>query len=110
MAAAEADAPALRVEVVYSPGAALTERVLLRMPAGSTVLQAFQRSGLAERFGLTAEASRLGVWGRPAPAAQPLRDLDRVEVYRPLQVDPKEARRLRYRGQRQRRPASAGGR
>jgi putative ubiquitin-RnfH superfamily antitoxin RatB of RatAB toxin-antitoxin module len=36
------------------------------------------------------------VWGRKAPLSQLLRDHDRVEVYRPLRVDPKVARRERF--------------
>ena len=40
---------------------------------------------------------RLGVWGKPRSADTLLRDRDRVEIYRPLTVDPKEARRQRYR-------------
>ncbi len=43
---------------------------------------------------------RCGVWGRPQAPDWPLRDGDRVEVYRVLTVDPKEARRLRYKRQR----------
>ena len=39
----------------------------------------------------------VGVWGRKQALRDALRDRDRVEVYRPLKVDPKEARRLRYR-------------
>jgi hypothetical protein len=38
----------------------------------------------------------MGVWGRAREAESPLRDRDRVEIYRPLTVDPKEARRQRY--------------
>ena len=55
-------------------------------------------SGLLERHADLASASALdtGVWCRAAPADTALRDRDRVEVYRPLTVDPKEARRLRY--------------
>jgi putative ubiquitin-RnfH superfamily antitoxin RatB of RatAB toxin-antitoxin module len=41
----------------------------------------------------------VGLWGREVPLSTRLRDRDRVELYRPLQVDPKEARRLRYRQQ-----------
>jgi putative ubiquitin-RnfH superfamily antitoxin RatB of RatAB toxin-antitoxin module len=37
-----------------------------------------------------------GVWGRVVPVAQELRDGDRVEMYRPLTVDPKVARRERF--------------
>ena len=45
---------------------------------------------------------KIGVWGRLRPLDTPLRARDRIEVYRPLTVDPKEARRQRYkdRGQR----------
>jgi putative ubiquitin-RnfH superfamily antitoxin RatB of RatAB toxin-antitoxin module len=39
----------------------------------------------------------LGVFGEPATPETRLRDGDRVEVYRPLQIDPKEARRRRAR-------------
>lgn len=100
MATADGAAGLLRIEVVCSPAAERTERVALQLPPGSTVGDALARSGLAERHGLAADAWKVGVWGRLAPPAQPLRDLDRVELYRPLQVDPKEARRLRYKGQR----------
>ena len=41
----------------------------------------------------------VGVWGRKAPPGQVLRDRDRIEIYRPLQVDPKVARRERFRKQ-----------
>jgi hypothetical protein len=40
---------------------------------------------------------KVGVWGRLRPLDACLRERDRIEVYRPLTVDPKEARRLRYR-------------
>lgn len=45
---------------------------------------------------------RIGIWGRLRPLDAALRERDRIEVYRPLTVDPMEARRLRYakRGQR----------
>ena len=41
----------------------------------------------------------VGVWGRPAALVQRLHDLDRVEIYRPLKVDPKVARRTRFASQ-----------
>ncbi len=41
----------------------------------------------------------VGVWGRKASASQVLRERDRIEIYRPLQVDPKVARRERFRKQ-----------
>jgi putative ubiquitin-RnfH superfamily antitoxin RatB of RatAB toxin-antitoxin module len=42
------------------------------------------------------ESLRVGVWCKLRAADHVLRDLDRVEIYRPLMADPKEARRLRY--------------
>jgi putative ubiquitin-RnfH superfamily antitoxin RatB of RatAB toxin-antitoxin module len=41
------------------------------------------------------ERAALGVFGKVVPASHPLSDCDRVEVYRPLGADPREARRAR---------------
>ena len=87
----------MRIEVVYCPAPGSIDRVELDLDAGATLADALAASGIAARHGLVVEACRAGVWGREQPPATPLRDLDRIEVYRPLQVDPKEARRLRYR-------------
>ena len=95
---APADDVLLNVEVAYSPGAGAVERVALRLPAGSTLQQAIERSGLAAKHPEIAQ-SPAGIWGRVQPGDTPLRDRDRVEIYRPLLVDPKEARRQRYKGQ-----------
>ncbi len=83
------------VELVYSPRAGEVLRVSLALPGGSTVAQALERSGWA----LTDDL-KVGVWGRLRGLDEPLRDRDRVELYRALTVDPKEARRQRYRSQR----------
>lgn len=95
----EADpAPAadlIEVEVIF----ALPERawrVRLRLPAGSTALQAFEASGLRERVPELAQAApELGIYAHPCALDRPLRGGDRVEIYRPLLIDPKDARRLR---------------
>lgn len=91
----------MRVEVVYARAPHAVERVMLDLPEGATVRQALQASGLLERYdGLLDPARhRIGVWGRLVGLDDALRERDRVEVYRPLTVDPKEARRLRYRKQ-----------
>jgi uncharacterized protein len=93
-----APAATVTVEVCYSPRAGLVERVPLKLAAGSTLAQALQASGLGLRY---PELSSLecGVWGRKAAPETVLRERDRVEVWRPLRVDPKEARRQRYKGQ-----------
>lgn len=87
---------ALCVEVVYCPRPGTTDRVTLTLPAGATVADALRVSGLLARHALASEGLRLGVWCRMRDADTPLRDRDRVEIYRPLTVDPKEARRQRY--------------
>lgn len=82
----------IHVEIVRSPRAGEVQRLSLSLPAGATVADALARSGWA----VPADA-RVGVWGRPCVPTDVLRDRDRVELYRPLTVDPKEARRQRYR-------------
>ena len=88
--------PELCVEVVYCPQPGTTDRVTVTLPAGATVADALRVSGLLARHALASEGLRLGVWCRVSNADTRLRDRDRVEIYRPLQVDPKEARRQRY--------------
>lgn len=74
------------------------EVVALRLEEGSTVADALARSDLARRFPqVDLAAAPVGVWSRPCERATRLRDGDRVEVYRPLQADPKEMRRRRAR-------------
>ncbi|MCW5635720.1 MAG: RnfH family protein [Rubrivivax sp.] len=86
----------MRVEVAYSPRAGEVDVVALDLPAGATVADALGASGLLSKHGLEAATLRLGVWGKVKEATAPLRERDRVEIYRPLKVDPKEARRQRY--------------
>ena len=50
----------------------------------------------------------MGIWGRQAEPDTALRMHDRVEIYRPLRCDPKEARRLRYRQKAERSRPLAG--
>ena len=72
---------------------------------GSTVRDALRASDLfGEVLGFNEDALiagrwSVGVWGRKERPGQVLRDRDRVEVVRGLNVDPKEARRKRYRAQ-----------
>jgi uncharacterized protein len=99
-------APAeIHVEVAYCPAPGQVDSVALTLPPGTTLAQALDASGLRERHGLPADGLRLGIWGKLKDPAQPLRERDRVEVYRPLQVDPKEARRQRYQRHREKFPA-----
>lgn len=85
------------VEVAHSPRTGVVEVIALRLPPGSVVADALRRSGFDNW--LAAGAPAIGVWGRPCRSDQPLRDGDRIELYRPLQIDPKDARRTRQRMQ-----------
>ena len=87
----------MAVEVAYSPRAGVVDLVRLEVPAGTTLAEALAASGIEARHGLLAGAMKVGIWGRLQPdLGVVVREHDRIEVYRGLQVDPKEARRLRY--------------
>jgi putative ubiquitin-RnfH superfamily antitoxin RatB of RatAB toxin-antitoxin module len=81
------------VEVVY----ALRDRqriVQVRFSEGMTAIEAVEASGLLEVFPeLAAGKLDLGVYGRVVQQAHVLRPGDRVEIYRRLTADPREARR-----------------
>jgi len=99
MASAEA-LLAVKVQVSYSPAPRQVDSVDVELPPGSQVADALRVSGLIERHGLGPAASLgVGIWGKLKPLDTPLREADRVEIYRGLTVDPKEARRQRYRKQ-----------
>jgi putative ubiquitin-RnfH superfamily antitoxin RatB of RatAB toxin-antitoxin module len=85
----------IEVEVVYAlPEARAPVRVTLS--AGATVQAALTASGLAQRFPQMMQGPlRVGVFGKLVSLDTPLKSGDRVEIYRPLTVDPKEARRRR---------------
>ncbi len=90
----------MRVEVVFCPEPGKLDRVALELASGATVADAVAASGVLGRHGLDPAVATFGVWGRKRAAESALREADRVELYRPLQVDPKEARRQRYKRQR----------
>ncbi|MGI6407223.1 MAG: RnfH family protein [Gammaproteobacteria bacterium] len=91
------DKAMLDVEVAYAL-ANKQKIVELRVAEGTTVRQAAMLSGLDREFpGLDLAGSPLGIFGRAVskPDEQVLEHGDRVEIYRPLLVDPKEVRKQR---------------
>jgi putative ubiquitin-RnfH superfamily antitoxin RatB of RatAB toxin-antitoxin module len=85
--------PKIVVEIVY----ALGDRQVLRrilLPDGSTVEDAIAVSGLRAAFP-EMDTTHIGIHGEEVPVTTILRDRDRVEIYRPLQADPKDVRRKR---------------
>lgn len=87
----------LHLSVVYATTARELVEVKVMQKAPCTVLQVLQQSGLLLQFPeIDHPHALLGVWGRRVKLDHTLRDLDRLEIYRPLRVDPKVARRERF--------------
>ena len=85
----------IRVTLVYSPSPRKVQEIALELPLGATLTQALQSSGIQTLFP-DLDLQLAGIWGRKAGLEQVLRDQDRVELYRPLKVNPKVARRERF--------------
>jgi putative ubiquitin-RnfH superfamily antitoxin RatB of RatAB toxin-antitoxin module len=87
----------IEIEVVY----ALPEKQVVRqvrVHEGTTAEQAVRLSGILELFPeIDLSLNKLGVFGKVVKPERILRDSDRVEIYRALAIDPKEARRRRAR-------------
>jgi hypothetical protein len=81
------------VEIVYALATRQVSSSIL-LPEGSTVGEAIRASGLAGRFP-DLDPTNVGIYGKKVQTTTALRDRDRVEIYRPLRADPKEARRIR---------------
>ncbi len=85
------------VSVCFSRAAREIQEVALQLPSGSRLVDALRASELlAGMPDADVDALQTGVWGRKMAPEEGLRDGDRVELYRPLKVDPKVARRERF--------------
>lgn len=84
----------IAVEVVFAlPGH--QELVLVAIENGATVADAIAQSDLARKFpNERFDELQTGIWGRVVPREHVLNDGDRVEIYRPLERDPRDARRI----------------
>ncbi len=84
----------LAIEVVFAT-AERQEIIEIQALPGTTVAGAIAQSGIRERFSdALSKHSPVGVWGRLAAPDYILKSGDRVEIYRQLRLDPREARRL----------------
>ena len=85
----------MKIEVAY----ALPDQqviIPLQVEAGTTIEQAVQLSGIQAKFPeIDLEENKLGVFGKICKPDTPLKEQDRVEIYRKLIADPKESRRAR---------------
>ncbi len=83
----------VHVEVVFAT-AARQRLVEVTLPDGAAVSDAIEKSAMAKHFPDQAlDALPVGIWGRVVSRDRRLRDGDRVEIYRELELDPREARR-----------------
>lgn len=92
----------LQIEVAYAePRRAIVK--IFRLPPDSRVADAVRLAALEPDFsGVDLQNAALGIFGRAVSIDQPLKDGDRIEIYRPLAADPKLARRARVKQARKR--------
>lgn len=97
----------ISVEIAY----ALPDRqaiVPVEVSPGATALEAAEQSGIVDRFeGLSLEGAKLGIFGKAVPNTHVMSAGERVEIYRPLQADPKEVRKARAAEAKERRAKEA---
>jgi putative ubiquitin-RnfH superfamily antitoxin RatB of RatAB toxin-antitoxin module len=89
----------IQAEVAYA-NPERQEILSIAVPEGTSVYEAVEKSGICERFPeIDLQQSVLGIFGKVvrAPREQVLLEGQRVEVYRPLKIDPKQARLNRAR-------------
>jgi putative ubiquitin-RnfH superfamily antitoxin RatB of RatAB toxin-antitoxin module len=91
----DSSAPRIRVEVAYATPA---RQILLgiEVPPDCTVAEAIELSGIREAFPeMDPVPAAVGIFSRKVALDHKLQDGDRVEIYRPLLVDPREMRKQR---------------
>jgi putative ubiquitin-RnfH superfamily antitoxin RatB of RatAB toxin-antitoxin module len=86
-------AESITVELAYCTA----ERQILleyRVPDGTTIGEAIDLSGIAETIAeIDIATLETGIWGKPFNRSHRVVAGDRIELYRPLQIDPRDARR-----------------
>jgi uncharacterized protein len=93
----------MKITVAHSERARELGLREIDLPNGSTLADALRMAAIE------VDPSLVGVWGRVRAPDWVLHEGDRVELYRPLTVDPMQARRLRHEHQRREREAAKGG-
>lgn len=88
----------VRVEVVFA-APDRQELIEIEVPSGTSVDEAIAASSIDQLFpGIELAHCDVGIWGRIVERNTLVSDGDRVEIYRPLLMDPRDSRRLRARG------------
>lgn len=85
----------INIEVAYA--APSQQKIIpIEIEAGSTIEQAIDRSGILEHFpDIDLTKQKVGIFSKLKKLTDIVVDGDRIEIYRPLTIDPKEARKKR---------------
>lgn len=86
----------IKVEVVYLDSQEYSSQALiaLEIADNSTILDAINKSGILDKFtNIDLTKNKVGIYGKERSLEHVLEDHDRVEIYKPLKVCPKENRR-----------------
>ena len=85
----------IMIEVAY----AISEEqviITIKVPTIFNVQQAIEKSGIQKKFpSIDLSKNKVGIFGKKTTLNHLLKDRDRIEIYRPLILDPKEMRRKR---------------
>lgn len=85
----------IRIELAYAPIGEV-ELVSLMVGERTTIGEAIIQSGLCNRYpDIDLDTVKIGIFGKLSTLDTMLHEGDRIEIYRPLRADPKEARRTR---------------
>lgn len=87
----------IQVQIIYAlPGEQGQNPISLDVAAGSTVLEAIKISDILKKYPeIDLAVNRIGIFSKLVRLENPVQDGDRIEIYRPLMIDPKERRRQR---------------
>ena len=97
---AEIKGDVVQITLVWSPAPRVVHEISLSLPAGMVIRDAIAIAASQDaRFADAAQADAFGIWNRRVTAHHILRDGERLEIYRSLRVDPKVARRERFKQQ-----------
>lgn len=85
----------INITVVIDADTDFCEEVAWQVPTGTGVMNALELFVIDKQLDIDLAGRKIGIFGLAVPADKCLADGDRVEVYQPLKIDPKQARRLR---------------
>ncbi|MBA2711700.1 MAG: RnfH family protein [Tatlockia sp.] len=84
----------VQVELIYIPDNQPLAHIYLSLSSGSTVADVLEVSGILEKYP-EAKGYPVGIFSKPVTLDRIVKSGDRIEIYRPLKIDPKEKRRQR---------------